>query len=171
MIRSLDGKAPKIHPSAFVSEFAYLVGDVEIGEESGVWPGVVIRADNGKIKIGARTCVQDNSVVHGDGDVVIGDQVVIGHRVLCHASKVGDRALIGSGATVNDGAVIGDDSLVASGAMVLEHMEIPARSMAAGLPARIRGAVSERHTALISRASEDYVRKARRYKAQGDLES
>ena len=78
LIKSLDGKSPQVHPSAFVSEAAYVIGDVEIGEGSSIWPGVVIRADMGKIKIGSNTCIQDNSVVHGDADVEIGNRVVIG---------------------------------------------------------------------------------------------
>ena len=78
MIRSLDGVSPRVHPDAFVSEAAYVIGDVEIGAGSSVWPGAVVRADNGSITIGANTCVQDNSVVHGDDDVVIGRQR--GHR-------------------------------------------------------------------------------------------
>ncbi len=119
MIRSLDGISPRVHPTAFVSEFAYVIGDVEIGEGSSVWPGTVIRADMGRITIGKYTCVQDNSVVHGDADVVIGDYVVIGHRVMCHAKMIGNRVLIGNGATINDGVAIGEDSLIASGAMVV----------------------------------------------------
>ena len=171
MIRSLDGKTPRIHPTAFVSEFAYVIGDVEIGEGSSVWPGTVVRADSGKITIGRFTCIQDNSVVHGDDDVVIGDRVAIGHRVLCHARTVGDRVLIGNGATVNDGVEIGEGSLVASGATLIENMIVPAGSLVVGLPGRIRGQVQERHVELIRRASEDYVEKARRYKRQGGLES
>ena len=167
MIRSLDGKAPEIHPTAFVSESAYVVGDVAIGEGSSVWPGVVIRADMGKITIGRFTCIQDNSVVHGDADVVIGDRVVIGHRALCHARKVGDRTLIGSGATVNDGVEIGEDSLVGSGAMLMENMDIPARSLVLGMPARVKGPVEARDTELIRTTSEHYVQKAQRYKRQG----
>ena len=139
MIRSLDGKMPKVHPTAFVSEFAYVVGDVEIGEGSSIWPGAVVRADSGKITIGKQTCIQDNSVVHGDADVTIGDNVVIGHRALCHAKVVGDRVLVGNGATVNDGVVIGEDSLLASGTMVIDNMNIPARSLAVGVPGRTRG--------------------------------
>ncbi len=166
MIRSLDGKAPRIHPTAFVSEFAYVVGDVEIGEGSSIWPGAVVRGDTGKITIGEHTCVQDNSVVHGDADVVIGNRVVIGHMVLCHAKTVGDRVLIGSGATVNDGVEIGEDSLVASGAMVVDGMTIPPRSFVVGLPARIRGAVAEHHTELIRLTCEDYIRKTQRYRSQ-----
>ena len=139
MIRSLDGKSPKIHPTAFISETAYIVGDVEIGEGSSIWPGAVIRADAGKIVIGRFTCIQDNSVVHGDDDVHIGDRVVIGHRVLCHAKTVGDGALIGNGCIVNDGAEIGEGSLVGSGAMLIENTKVPAGAMAVGVPGRVRG--------------------------------
>ena len=171
MIRSLDGIAPRIHPTAFVSELAYVVGDVEIGEGSSIWPGSVVRADAGKISIGKHTCVQDNSVVHGDADVVIGDGVVIGHNVLCHARTVGDRVLIGSGATVNDGADIGEGSLVASGAMVRENMVIPPGSLVVGIPGRVTGPVAERHTTLIESVAQHYVEKAQRYKRSGGLES
>ena len=115
MIRGLDGVSPRIHDGAFVSEAAYVVGDVDIGEGSSIWPGAVVRADMGKITIGKWTCIQDNSVVHGDADVVIGDNVVVGHGAVCHARKVGDRVLVGNGATVNDGVEIGEDSLVAAG--------------------------------------------------------
>ena len=171
MIRSLDDLTPKIHPTAFISEFAYVVGDVEIGEGSSLWPGTVVRGDMGKISIGKYVCVQDNSVVHGDADVVIGDNVVIGHRVLCHAKIVGDRVLIGNGATVNDGVEIGDDSLLASGTMIVDNMKIPARSLVVGVPGRVRGQVQDRHTELIKFYGDVYVGKSERYKRQGDLES
>ena len=171
MIRSLDGVWPRIHPTAFVSEFAYVIGDVEIGEGSSIWPGAVVRADMGKVSIGRFVCVQDVSVVHGDAEVTIGDDVVIGHRVMCHARLVGDRVLIGNGAVVNDGVDIGDDSLIASAAMVVDNMEIPARSLLAGVPARIRGQVEDRHVELIRGYRDNYVRKAERYKRQGNLEA
>lgn len=171
MIRGLDGKSARIHPSAFISETAYIVGDVEIGEGSSVWPGAVIRADAGKITIGRFTCIQDNSVVHGDADVRIGDRVVIGHRVVCHAAIVGDGSLIGNGAVVNDGVEIGSGSLIGSGAMLVENMTVPSGSMALGVPARIRGGVEARHRKLISTTVEHYVDKAQRYKRQRNLES
>ncbi len=171
MIRSLDGLTPKIHPTAFVSEFAYVIGDVEIGEGSSVWPGTVIRADAGKITIGKNSCVQDNSVLHGDADVVIGDNVTIGHRVMCHAKTVSNNVLIGNGATLNDGVEIGEDSIIAAGCMVVDDMQIAARSMVMGIPARIRGEVEERHLELIRRTAAGYARKAQRYKSQGDLEA
>ena len=171
MIRSLDGLRPNIDPTAFVSEFAYVIGDVEIGEGSSIWPGAVVRADMGKITIGKFTCVQDNSVVHGDADVVIGDYVVIGHRVLCHARSVGDRSLLGNGATINDGVEIGEDSVVASGALALDNMKIPPRSIVAGVPGRIRGEVEDRHIELADYYCRIYIDKAQRYKKQGNLES
>ena len=171
MIRSLDGVTPRVHPTAFVSEAAYVIGDVEIGEGSSIWPGAVVRADMGKITIGRHTCVQDNSVVHGDADVVIGDDTVIGHRALCHAKEVGDRVLIGNGATVNDGVVIGDDVVLASGTMIVDNMSIPARSIVMGVPGRVRGQVQQRHIELIKFYGDIYVQKAERYKRQGDLES
>lgn len=171
MIRSLDGVTPRIHPTAFVSEFAYVVGDVEIGEGSSVWPGAVIRGDMGKIVIGKYTCIQDNSVVHGDADVTIGDYVVIGHRVMCHAKAVGDRVLIGNGATVNDGVEIGEDSLLASGVVVLDNMKIPARSIVMGVPGRIRGQVTERHLELIKWLCGVYIEKTKRYKNNPLLDS
>ena len=171
MIRSLDGVSPRIHPTAFVSESAYVVGDVEIGEGSGIWPGAVVRADSGRITIGKFTCVQDNSVVHGDADVVIGDDVVIGHRVLCHARTVGDRVLVGNGATVNDGVEIGEDSLLASGTMVIDDTVIPPRSIVMGMPGRVRGQVQERHVELIKGYRDSYVEKAQRYLKQGNLSS
>lgn len=170
MIRSLDGVSPRVHPTAFVSEFSYVVGDVEIGEGSSVWPGSVVRGDMGKVTLGRNTCVQDNSVVHGDADVVIGDNVVIGHRVLCHARRVGDRVLMGNGATVNDGVEIGEDSVVASGTMVVDNMVIPPRSIVMGMPGRIRGQVGERHMELSKSYCDIYIEKTRRYKGQGNLE-
>ena len=106
MIKAFNGKTPKIHKDAFVSEFAYLVGDIEIGAYSSIWPGVVIRADSGKISIGKNTCVQDNSVIHGDADVEICDSVVIGHRFMCHAAVVKNKVLLGNGCVVNDGVII-----------------------------------------------------------------
>jgi carbonic anhydrase/acetyltransferase-like protein (isoleucine patch superfamily) len=115
LIKSFEGNTPVLHPTAFVSEMAYIVGDVEIGEGSSIWPGTVIRGDMGKVKIGKFSNVQDNSVVHGDADVVIGDNVVIGHRVMCHAAEIGDRVLVGNGASLNDGVKVGENSIIGSG--------------------------------------------------------
>ena len=111
LIRNLGDKKPLVHPSAFISEAAYVVGDVEIGEGSSIWPGTVIRGDSGKVTIGKYTNIQDNSVVHGDDDVEIGDYVTIGHRVMCHAKYIGNLSLIGNGSIINDGVIIGKNSI------------------------------------------------------------
>ena len=171
MIRSLDGIAPRVDPTAFVSESAYVIGDVEIGEGSSIWPGAVVRAASGTIIIGKHTSVQDNSVIHGEGDVVIGDRVVIGHLVLCQARRVADRVLIGSGAKVNGGVEIGEGSLIASAAVVEENMIIPPLSLVVGVPGQIKGTVAERHTETIRSLCDSYIHKTERYKRQGDLES
>ena len=170
MIRKLGSKKPEIHPTAFVSEFAYVIGDVYIGENSSIWPGTIIRADQGKITIGSNTNIQDNSVVHGDADLIIEDNVTIGHRVMCHAAFVGAFSLIGNGAILNDGVRVGNNSIIASGPMVLENMEIPQRSVVRGMPARIRGEVNDKHISMQMHISKVYVDKSNKYKSQGDLE-
>ena len=170
MIRSLGGKTPSIHPTAFISEAAYIVGDVEIGEGSSIWPGTVIRGDTGKITIGKFTNVQDNSVLHGDDDVVIGDNVTIGHRVMCHGRNIGNRVLIGNGAILNDGVLVGEESVIGSGSMILENMDIPEKSIVVGMPGRVRGTVKERHVDMIDRIAAGYAIKARKYKSEGNLE-
>ena len=122
LIKNLGDKIPIVHPTAFVSEAAYIVGDVEIGEGSSIWPGAVIRGDSGKVTIGKYTNIQDNSVVHGDADVEIRDYVTVGHRVMCHAKYIGNRSLIGNGSIINDGVTVGKNSIVGSGAMMLENI-------------------------------------------------
>lgn len=165
--RSLDGKSPKIAYSAFVSEAAYLVGDVELGPQSSVWPGAVIRADSGKISIGARSNVQDNTVIHADDDASIGDDVTIGHGVVCHSRSIGNGALIGNGAVLNDGVEVGAGSLVAAGAVLPERMVVPAGSLVRGTPGRVLGPVRERHRELMRGAAKSYVDRIGRYKEAG----
>ncbi len=167
MIRALDGITPKIHPTAFVSEAAYIVGDVELGPNSSVWPGVVIRADSGKIKIGAGTNIQDNSVLHADADAEIGDNVTIGHGVVCHARNIGDGSLIGNGSTLNDGVVLGDNCLVAAGSTVTENSVFEAHSLVRGTPGKAIGGIRTRHAELMSRAAASYVNRIARYTASG----
>ena len=170
MIRSFGGKTPRIDPTAFVSEMAYVIGDVEIGPGSSIWPGVVIRADSALISIGANTNVQDNSVLHADTPMRIGDNVTIGHLVMCHAVEVGDHSLLGNGCTLNHGAAVGEGSLVAAGAVLVEGMEIPPNSLVAGTPGRVRGEVQERHRKLMDGATNSYVKRTPVFKAEGGLE-
>jgi len=173
MIRSFDGKKPKIARSAFISEAAYVIGDVEIGENSSVWPGAVIRGDFGKIIIGNNTAVEDNSVVHSGslsseiGDVVIGSEVHVGHGAVINCRRIGDNVLIGINATILHDAEIGDSCIVGAGCLVSQGMQVPDGSFVAGVPGEIKGKVSPRHAVWIQRAPQGYVELAERYKAQG----
>ncbi len=168
MIRSYQGKTPRIHPTAWVSEFAYVVGDVEIGAYSSVWPGTVIRADTIKITLGEYVNIQDNCVLHADSDALYEDYVTLGHGVTSHARHIKTHCLIGNGATINDGVILGENSIIASGAVVLERQEFGPRSFVLGVPAAAREApTDERHHAMIRRTAESYARKAQLFREEG----
>jgi len=139
-VRSLGDKVPRIAASSWVSEAAYVVGDVEIGESSTVWPGAVIRADYGSIRIGSGTHIEDNCVVHSGADLSIGDNVYVGHGVVVHCGRVGNDCLLGNHATLLDGAEIGNLCVVAAGALILPGTRVPDGSFAVGVPATIRPA-------------------------------
>ncbi len=125
--------------AAWIAENAVVTGDVELGEDANVWFGVTIRGDVAPIRIGARTNVQDGTVVHVDPDCpnVIGNGVTIGHGAICHGILVQDGALVGMGAILLSGSVIGEHAVVGAGAVVSEGMEIPPFSLAVGVPARV----------------------------------
>ena len=139
MIRAFDGKQPRLDPTVFISEAAYIVGDITIGAGSSVWPGAVIRADYGPIRIGANTSIQDNTTVHGSPDGVdIGENVTVGHNVVVHCRRIGNNCLIANHATVLDNAEIGDNCVVAAGAVVRPGVVVPDGSFVAGVPATVR---------------------------------
>ena len=137
MIEGLDGKKPKIAPSAFISKMACIIGDVEIGENSSVWPGAVVRGDVGSIVIGNNVLIEDNVVIHGD--VNIGNDVTVGHCAVVEGLKIGDNVLIGNGAVVLRDVEIGNRCIIGANAMVREGMKIPEHSFVAGVPATIKG--------------------------------
>jgi carbonic anhydrase/acetyltransferase-like protein (isoleucine patch superfamily) len=168
LIRSLDGKTPKISPKAWVSEAAYVVGDVEIGDQVTVFPGAVVRGDMGKITIGARTNVQDNAVIYSDGDLDIGENTTIGHAVTIHGRRIGSHSLIGNNSTVSEGSEIGEFSVVAAGAAVAPNTIVPPDSFVAGVPAEILWQTEpERRRALQETGGEGYARLSAIYQAEG----
>lgn len=147
MIRSVNNKTPKIAESAFVSEAAYIVGDVEIGENAIVWPGAVLRGDFGKIKIGQNTAVEEGCVIHsgslsGVGDVVIEENVVIGHGAVLNCRKIGNNTLIGMNSTILHDVEIGNFCIIAAACLVSQGMKIPDKSFVAGVPGKIKGEAS-----------------------------
>jgi carbonic anhydrase/acetyltransferase-like protein (isoleucine patch superfamily) len=167
MIRSFDGKTPRIAKSAFVSEAAYVVGDVEIGENSGIWPGTIVRGDFARIKIGANTMIEDGCIVHCGSEMEIGDNVLIGHGVVVHGTRIGSNTLIGNNATILDGAQIGRFCVIGAGCLVSQEMVIPDNSFVVGVPGKIRGQVSQERRERLLAGPGSYVEMAKRYKEQG----
>lgn len=161
---ALDGAAPLIHPTAWVHPDATVIGRVELGPEASVWPQAVLRGDFGEIRVGARTSIQDGTVLHTTEEwpTVIGDDCVVGHLAHLEGCTVGNRCLIGSNSVVLNRVVIGDGSLVGAGALVAEDTEIPADHRALGVPARVRpGAGIAEH---MDYAVAVYVGNAHRYR-------
>ena len=134
-----EGKAPSVHPSAFVAPTASIIGDVTIEENASVWYGVVLRADFGPIIVRAGANVQDGSVLHSPEHLTceIGEGATIGHSCMVHGATIGTEALIGNGAIVLDGSSVGERTLVAAGSVVTG--DIPAGVLALGAPARVKG--------------------------------
>ena len=138
MIKSFDGKVPKISESAYICQTAYIIGDVEIGEQSGVWPGVVIRGDFASIKIGRQTIIEDNCVVHCGAPMEIGDNVIVGHSVVLHGKRIGNNTLIGNNATILDNSEIGDYCVIGAGSLVSPGMKIRIGPMCWAFPAKFK---------------------------------
>jgi carbonic anhydrase/acetyltransferase-like protein (isoleucine patch superfamily) len=139
-IYALGPVEPAIDPTAYIHPDAVVIGDVTIGPESSVWPSAVLRGDPGGIVIGARTSIQDGTVVHTTPihPTSVGDECVIGHLVHLEGCTIGNGSLVGSGAVVLNGAVLEDECLVAAGALVPGNLTVPSRAMALGVPATLR---------------------------------
>lgn len=168
MIIEYRGKRPKIAASAFIAPNAILIGDVEVGEQSSIWFGTVLRGDNGPIRIGARTSVQDNAVVHVSerGGTFVGDDVTVGHCAVMEDCTIGRYALIGSNAVLLNGCKIGEGALIAAGSVVGEKAEIPPRVVAAGAPAQVKKALDGEAATWIEISSQEYVKLSRSYLAE-----
>jgi carbonic anhydrase/acetyltransferase-like protein (isoleucine patch superfamily) len=168
MMIEYRGKLPKVAGSAFVAPNAVLIGDVEVGEESSIWFGAVLRGDNGPIRIGKRTSIQDNAVVHVSegGGTYVGDNVTVGHCAVMEDCKIEAFALIGSNATLLNGCTIGERALIAAGSVVGQKATIPPRVVAAGAPAVVKKALEGEAGTWIEVSAEEYVKLSRMYLAQ-----
>lgn len=163
---ALGESAPQIHPTAFIHPDAVIIGDVVIGEESSVWPGAVLRGDNGRILIGARTSIQDNSVLHTipDSPTTVGDDCVVGHIVHLEGCVVENQCLIGNGSIVLHRVKVRTGSIVAANSTVLDDTEVPSGAIAVGSPAVIKEGRARAEMVAIGAAS--YVQNAKRYRAE-----
>jgi carbonic anhydrase/acetyltransferase-like protein (isoleucine patch superfamily) len=164
-VYSYAGVRPRIGPGAFVHPDAVLIGDVRLGPESSVWPGAVLRGDHGFVEVGARTSVQDGTVVHTTDEwpTRIGADCVVGHNAHLEGCVVEDRCLIASMSTVLNRSRVGTGSIVAAAALVTEGLQVPPLSMVVGVPGRVRALDGDAHLARIDRAVEIYVENARHY--------
>src|SRR5512141_914309 len=163
------GITPRLHLSVFVAEGARIIGDVEIGEGSSVWFNAVIRGDILPVRIGRRTNVQDGCILHTKEGfpLTVGDEVTIGHGVTAHGCTIGDLCLLGIGCVVLDGAVIGRASVIGSGAVVPPGTVVPPHSLVMGVPGKVvkdLGPASEGRNRVFS---DNYVRHAHAYRAEG----
>ena len=167
MIRSLGNKTPKIAETAWVSEAAYVVGDVEIGEYSSIWPGVTIRGDGAnRIVIGNYVNAQEGAVIHGSG-LVVEDYVTIGHSVVVHGDRIGEGSLLGNNCTFLHRSTIGKRCLIAANSVVLANTTIPDNSFVTGVPGEIKRPVSEGQIETMKHTALSLVEHAKEFIASG----
>ncbi|SDF08852.1 MULTISPECIES: gamma carbonic anhydrase family protein [Thalassobaculum] len=166
LIRPHHGQTPRVATGAFIAETAVLIGEVEIGEDASIWYGTVLRGDGQSITVGARTNIQDGTIVHITSDrfpTVIGSGITIGHGAIIHACTLEDDSFVGMGATVMDGAVVQRHAMVAAGALVTPGKLVPTGELWAGSPAKKMRDLTEADFDQIHRSAEHYCELARSY--------
>ena len=171
MLRSYKGVSPRLGARVYVDPSAQVIGDVELGDHASVWMNAVIRGDVHSIRIGAYSNVQDNCVVHvfkALHPTTVADHVTVGHSVTLHGCTIGSFCLIGMGATILNDAKIGDECIVAAGTLVPEGMEVPARSLVMGLPAKVRRPITEEERQGLRRYAENYFEYKETYLAESE---
>ncbi len=163
------GIHPDVEKAGFIAPTASIIGDVQLGENSSVWYGAVLRGDVNSIRVGANTSIQDNCVLHGEAGQwpdIVGNRVTVGHGAILHGCTVEDDCLIGLGSVILNGCVIGTGSIIAAGAVIREGTHIPPRSLVAGVPGVIKREVSQEELETVIKHSWevyiDYARQARR---------
>lgn len=176
-VRSFNGISPKLAPKVFVDSTSVIIGDVIMGEDSSVWPLTVIRGDMHSIRIGARTSVQDGSVLHithtsdynpGGFPLVIGDDVTIGHQAMLHGCSIGNRVLIGMKAMVMDGAVVEDEVIVAAGTLVPPGKTLESGYLYMGNPAKQVREITEKERSFFLYVAQNYVRLKDQYLSESE---
>ncbi|MFA5911557.1 MAG: gamma carbonic anhydrase family protein [Vicinamibacterales bacterium] len=160
MIRSFKGRTPLVAAGSYVDQSAQVIGDVEIGAESSVWMNVVIRGDVNRIRIGARTNIQDLTMIHVMRDThptIIGNEVTIGHSAVVHGTTIEDRVLVGMAAVLLNGVHVESDCVIAAGTLLTEGTRIPARSLVMGRPGKVKRQLTDEEVAEIRWYADNYV--------------
>ena len=168
MLLKFKDKEPIVAETAFIADSADIIGDVVVGENSSIWFNAVLRADMDRIKIGKRTSIQDNSVIHTDPSTPteIGDDVTVGHGAVLHSCRIGNNVLIGMNSTVLDGVEIGENSIVGANALVPPGKKFPPNSVITGVPGKVRREATPEDAAMIRENAAEYVELAAEYKKQ-----
>ncbi len=175
-VRSYQGMTPKLGERAFVDPTAVVIGDVELGEDASVWPFTVIRGDMHRIRIGARSSIQDGAVVHithasdynpGGWPTTIGDDVTVGHQAMLHGCTIGNRVLIGMKAMVMDGAVIEDEVIIAAGAVVPPGKRCESGYVYMGSPAKQQRPITEKERSFFRYTAANYAKLKDKHLAEG----
>ena len=160
---------PEVHPDAYVHSTAVLIGNVIIGAESTVWPNTTLRGDDARIVVGARTSIQDGTVVHVTEDLSethIGDQVTVGHRCVIHGARIADNCIIGMGSVLLDNAQIGSRCLIGAGSLITQGVVIPPQSLVLGSPGKVVRQLTEKELEWIEYSWKRYVEQCHIYKAR-----
>jgi len=160
ILRGYEGKTPRLGKGVFVAENAALIGDVELADDVSIWYGAVLRGDIHYIRVGSRTNIQDNCVVHveqGTGPTIVGDEVTIGHSAVVHGCTVGRGALVGIGARILSHAVVGEQAMVGAGAVVTEGMQVPPRTLVLGVPGKVKRDLTKEELERVDRSWKYYV--------------
>ena len=165
-IYALGERVPTIDPLAYVHPDAVIIGDVRIGPESSIWPTAVLRGDGGYIQVGARSSIQDGTIVHCTPvfPTIVGDDCVVGHNVHLEGCTIESGVLVGSGSVVLHGAIVRSGALVGAHALVPNGMEVPSKAMALGVPAKLR--LDSVDPAMITRGAANYVRNGQWYRQE-----
>jgi carbonic anhydrase/acetyltransferase-like protein (isoleucine patch superfamily) len=166
VIKPFNGIEPKIHETAFITEDAIVIGDVEIGEDASVWFGSIVRGDVNYIRIGARTNIQDASVIHVSSrthPTVLEEEITVGHRVTLHGCHIERGCLIGIGSILMDGVRVGAQSLVGAGSLLTPGTQVPPRSLVLGSPARVKRELTDDELAFLDRSWRNYVELKAKY--------
>lgn len=166
MIRSFEGRVPRVHPTAFVHDSAELIGRVSLAAEASVFPGCVLRGDIDEIRIGARSNIQDLTVIHPRErrPTIVGRDVTVGHRAVLHGCRIGDQALIGMGAIVME-ATVGARALIGAGALVPAGAYVPPGVLALGSPVRVIRRLRPRELRMLAQSARSYAALAKRHLA------
>lgn len=167
MIIEYKGMKPKTEEAVFVAENATLIGNVELKKDSNIWFGAVLRGDNNKIVVGERSNIQDNCTLHCDAnhEMIVGNDVTVGHNVVLHGCNIGDGCLIGMGAIIMNGVVLGKNCIVGAGALITEGKEFPDNSLIIGSPAKLKTTMPEEHAEVNLKSAAGYVERGRSYVA------